>query len=224
MRSEPYARMSLGAMAATVFALAACRTPSVDAEGAPYDPTALTGGIIYHWPVGASIAIHVVPGPAAGDDRLRASVGVAIRRWMDVLGYREHSLRLVDDPAAADIIVRDARVPAPVDVACAGTGWSDAAATAVFCPLGDTARTLALLEGGPGQAKLLITVDVLASDSFDAGLPPVVLHEIGHALGIGGHSAMATDAMYAFPAVQSPSRRDALTLRYVLHRRPDLTL
>ena len=67
-------------------------------------------------------------------------------------------------------------------------------------------------------------VDVLESDSFAAGLAPVVLHEIGHALGIGGHSAVDTDAMYAFPVVWSPSRRDALTLRYVLHRRPDLTL
>ena len=224
MRFEGRARAALVTLAVAIIALGACRTPSVDAAAPPYDPTSLTGGVIYHWPVGASIAIHVVAGPTAGDDRLLADVRVAIQRWIEVLGYREHSLRLVDDPALADIIVRDARVPVPVDIACAASGWSDAAATAVFCPLGDTARTLALLEGGPGQTKLLITVDVLESDSFEAGLAPVVLHEIGHALGIGGHSSVITDARYAFPAVRSPSRRDALTLRYVLHRRPDLTL
>jgi predicted Zn-dependent protease len=196
----------------------------VDASVPPYDPTALTGGLVYHWPVGTAIAIHVAPGPSADDDRLAAGTRSAIGQWPAVLGYREHTLVLVNSAADADVIVRDSRVPAPVDTGCAGSGWTDATAAAVFCPLGDTARTLPLLIGGPGRTKILITVDVLASAARVAGLEPVVLHEIGHALGIGGHSAVSTDAMFPTPGVRSPSLRDALTLRYVLHRRPDLTL
>ena len=224
MRSEARATIRACIAAVAIAAASACDSPSVNAVPPPYDPTVLTGGRLYHWPVGTSIAIHVVPGPTAGDDRLVESVRVATIRWMQVLGYREHELRLVSDPSDADIVVRDARMSAPVDVNCAGSGWADRAATAVFCPLGDTARTLPLLTGGPGRVKLLITVDVVTSGTFVSGLHPIVLHEIGHALGIGGHSTVTTDVMFATPGVQVPSQRDALTLRYVLHRRPDLTL
>ena len=220
MSSDRVTRLHQAIGVAAAFAIIGCETPSVDAAAPPYDPTALTGGIIYHWPLGVSLAIHVLP--AQGDDRLEASVRTGAGQWVEALGYREHSIRVVADPAMADIIVRDARVPSPVDTGCAGSGWADAAATAVFCPLGDTARTLELLGGtAPGRTKMLITVDVVESAT---ALPPIVLHEIGHALGIGGHSSLATDAMFEIPAARSPSRRDALTLRYVLHRRPDLTL
>ncbi len=215
---------SLAVLAAMVVLVQGCSTPSVNAGLPPYDPTALTGGAIYHWPAGMTISIHVMPGPVGSDGRLETEVRTASRQWMDALGYREHVLRLVDDAAAADIIVHDARTASPVDTECAGTGWSDAAATALFCPLGDTARTLPLLDGRSGRTKLLITVDVIESDSYASGLPPIVLHELGHALGIGGHSSITTDVMFAFPGVRSPSRRDALTLRYVLQRRPDLTI
>ena len=224
MRPERDRRVRRGVAGGVLALLVACSTTSVDAGRPPYDPTALTGGLIYHWPVGSGIAIHVVPGPTAGDDRLEVSVGLAMRRWSEAFGYREHTLGLVHDPAHADIIVRDVQVPAPVRTDCTASGWEDAAASARFCPSGDTALTLPLIDGRPGRTKVLITVDVAGSESWASGLDPIVLHEIGHALGIGGHSALSTDAMFAFPAVRSPSMRDALTLRYVLHRRPDLTL
>jgi predicted Zn-dependent protease len=209
--------------AAALLVTAACTTPSVDGTAPPYDPTALTGGVIYHWPAGAGLAIHVVPEPAA-DEALRTTVGSAAARWAGALGYREHTLRLIDEPSAADIIVRDARTPSPVEtIACGGPGWTEAAASTFFCPAGDTARTLVLVSGPAGRVKVLVTVDV-ASIAGDGALMAVVLHELGHALGIGGHSSVSTDAMFASPAVAFPSSRDARTLRYLLHRRPDLTL
>jgi len=221
--SAPFPRRCACA-AATLLVVAACTTPSVDGTAPPYDPTALTGGLVYHWPVGTALAIHVVPEPAAGDDDLRTSVGDAAARWAASLGYREHALRLVDDPSAADIMVRDSRTPPPVETsACGGPGWTDAAASTFFCPAGDTVRTLMLESGAPGRIKVLVTVDVASIDG-DGALMAVVLHEIGHALGIGGHSPMPTDAMFASPAVAFPSSRDAHTLRYLLHRRPGLTL
>ena len=213
-----------GPYAAGIVALwvaAACSTPSVDGVAPSYDPTALTSGVLYHWRVGTDISIHVVPHPGA-HELLDAAARVSAGRWQAALGYREHTIGFVADPAAAHIVIRDARSPAPVSTACGGPGWTDAAATTFFCPLGDTARTLPMVTGSQSRVKVLITIDVEAT-SADA-LTPVVLHEIGHALGIGGHSPVATDAMFAVPSVITPSARDARTLRYLLHRRPDLTL
>ncbi len=206
-----------------IAALTACATPLVDAAAPPYDPTSLTGGVLYHWQVGTGIAIHVVPGPTPGDDQLRDAASRAAGRWPEALAYREHVLRIVDAMDAADIIVRDSRIPSPVSTSCGGPGWTDGTATTFFCPLGDTARTLELLAGTPGRTKVLITVDVGAALT-QGRLAAIVMHEIGHALGIGGHSPVSTDVMFSVPAVVSPSRRDARTLRYLLHRRPDLIL
>lgn len=202
---------------------AGCDTPSVDAPGPPYDPTSLIGGLVYHWPAGSGIAVHIVEGPSGADEPLRSAVGTALHRWEGSLAYREHTFRIVSDPRAADIIVRDMRSASPVDTPCRGPGWTDAAATTFFCPLGDTAQTLALLDGAPGRVKVLITVDVAVA-SAEGRLTPIVLHEVGHALGIGGHSPLSTDIMFSAPSAIAPSRRDARTLRYLLHRRPDLTL
>ena len=201
----------------------ACATPTVDGLAPAYDPTALTGGAVYHWPVGERLSLHVVPGAGAADEELRDAVAVASAAWTGALGYREHTLRLVDDAAAADIIVRDAGTASPVDTGCGGPGWTDAAASTFFCPLGDTARTLPLLSGAAGRTKVLITIS--AEDAVaTTGLLPIVVHEIGHALGIGGHSPVAGDAMFSAPTTSSPSLRDARTLRYLLHRRADVTL
>src|SRR5688572_29538944 len=71
-----------------VAAALACRTPSVDAPGPPYDPTTSTDGRIYHWPLGAPISVHVVAGPAASGDTLLASTTIALARWAGTLAYR----------------------------------------------------------------------------------------------------------------------------------------
>jgi hypothetical protein len=49
-------------------------------------------------------------------------------------------------------------------------------------------------------------------------------HELGHAIGIFAHSPVATDLMYANPAVPGPSERDRATAELVYHSEATLTM
>jgi predicted Zn-dependent protease len=198
-----------------------CATPTIDGRAPDYDPTSLTGGTIYHFPLGQTLGVHV--SPSSGGHDLDLAVREAIARWVPALGYRELRLRVVGDIGDADILVVDRATPLPVDTTACGATWTEAAGQTIFCPRGDTALTLPLVSGLPGRAKVLITIDV-AGKNDASELLSVTVHEIGHALGIGGHSGVAASVMSAFPLITSPSPADARTLRYVLHRRPDLTL
>jgi Zn-dependent protease with chaperone function len=207
-----------------VLAASGCEMPTVDAGAPPYDPTALTAGVLYHWPLGTALAVHVVEGGTPNGQDIASAARTAAKRWSRAMGYREMTFRIVPTREAADILILDVASPIPVDTAgCGGPGWTEAAGRTRFCPAGDTARTLAFLSGPTGQVKVVVTIDVAATANASE-LLSVVVHELGHALGIGGHSDDADDVMFAVPRVTAPSGRDERTLRYVLHRHPGLTL
>jgi hypothetical protein len=220
-----FGRLVLRGVASSAIAstavLLACTTPTIDGLAPAYDPTTLTGGAIYHFAPGRALGVYAVP--TTGFHDLELAVRVATQRWTPALGYREVTFRSVGDIREADIVVVDRAAPLPVDTTGCGATWTEAAGRTVFCPSGDTARTMPLVPGGAGRTRVLIIIDVAARLDAEE-LLTVAVHEIGHAIGIGGHSQRASDVMYAFPIVSAPSRADARTLRYVLHRRPDLRL
>jgi hypothetical protein len=227
MASDSRARRSraLAALAALAL-LAGCDTPAATAESPAYDPTSLTGGLVYRWPVGRTISVYVDPTGAPADGSLRTAVARGTEAWRDVIHYREFAWRLVSDPSDADVIVHVSAAPLLVEpTGCSydagGGGYT------YFCPSEgpgvDTALTLPLRSGRPGRVKVDLRVDP-ARVNGQAGLVSLVTHELGHVLGLGAHSNEPADVMFGAPTATVPSARDARTLRYVLHQPADIRL
>lgn len=201
----------------------ACDAPTVAGEAPAYDPTTLTAGRVYHWPLGRTIAVHVHASDAGDAAALRAQVVAAGAAWTSALKYAELRVRLVERPEEADVVVGLGAAAHPVALdACGGLGI--AAGFTLLCPAtGDSARTLPLRSGAPSRVKIAVVVDPAATPTV-ALRAAVVAHELGHVLGVGGHSDDAEDLMYVDPRVPAPSARDERTLRYVLHRPSALRL
>ena len=204
--------------------LVACDAPTVPEATFAYDPR-LPGGLVYHWPAGSTISVFVDPvGWNQGFDP-RASVLEAFRQWEEVALYRDFNLRVVDEPAEADVIVHHHEAPFLVDVSeCTYTGGSGEALT-FFCPneARDALVVLPLLSGGPGKVKMDVRVAPMARYLPLDGMHRYVVHEIGHVLGIGSHSQDPSDVMYGGGVeVTKPSDRDARTLRWVLRQPVDV--
>lgn len=197
--------------------------PTVPAESPAYDPTRLTGGVVYRWALGVAVAIHVdTTGQDALGVDLREAAARGLEAWRPTWRYAELRPRLVASAADADVVIQLADAPPLVQLAGCASGIAGAAGRTVLCAAGDTARTLPLLApGDPGRVKVAVELDghaVSGASHAVTLLDALVAHELGHVLGIGGHSPLPTDLMYAAPAVARPSQRDAATLRYVLHQ------
>ncbi len=78
------------------------------------------------------------------------------------------------------------------------------------------------------EIQVEIEIFVRQTKQFDFLLPnqlqTVLLHEIGHAIGIWGHSREATDIMYFEPMVDKLSQRDIVTANLLLQKPPNTPL
>ncbi|HEY0971975.1 MAG TPA: hypothetical protein VGE02_13475 [Gemmatimonadales bacterium] len=212
------------ALACTLVACLAatgCRAPTVPGEAPAYDPTTLTGGVLFAWPLGRAISVYVQGESRSPDPALAAAVDRALAAWEGAPRYGELRLRRVDDVRRADVVVRAIGAAPLVDESACGGGIGEGAGFTVLCASGDTARTLPLLDGGTSRVKVSVVVD---PGAMGGSLDALVAHEMGHALGVTGHSADAGDVMHVSPAVSRPSARDGRTLRYVLHQPADVRL
>lgn len=209
-------------MSAVILATAACDTPtSAPADLPPYDPTSLVGGTIYRWTPGSVVKVWVSPDNR--DDRaLETSTDRAVQRWNDVPQFAEVRLVRTGIMKDANIVIYDRLTANPLSPeVCSyeprGTG------TTWFCISNNRALRIRSADGSETNVTVLIATNrgaVADQALYDA----VVVHEFGHALGIGGHSMETTDVMYGNPMVSTPSNRDRQTLWYVFRQPPTTTL
>jgi predicted Zn-dependent protease len=199
----------------------ACDAPSATRPDFAYDPTSLSNGTIYRWPSGSTISVYVEP----DESSLYSLVGATSRAmavWNEVPEFAEFVLIGTSMLSEADIVVYDRAVPSPLTPGSCqfdprGSGYT------YFCLESGRAQLLTAAHLQSTKARVLISVDRGAVSSqlrYDA----VVAHELGHALGIGGHSQEQSDLMYGAPIVSRPSGRDRQTLHYVLGATPDAVL
>ncbi len=207
---------------AAALTAAACDNPTVVRPDFAYDPTALTGGLLYRWSTGARVRVFVEPMAVGGVD-LAVAVQRAVQSWNAVPQRREFTLDVVSDRNAADVIVYDRSVAQPVITGSCAFDPSGAAGYTYFCPVNGRAERLRPIASTVLSAAIVIRVDITTT-STQSALDALVAHETGHAVGIGGHSPQTTDVMYTRPTVSTPTDRDRATLRNLLGRAADITL
>jgi hypothetical protein len=136
----------------------------------------------------------------------------SLKTWCAASGEKI-SYELVNDPDKADICVSWTRDALPADSAHpythpAGVTFVHGFATAD----GDTASELI------GSADIhLLTVDAFLTDRpvNEGALASTCMHEVGHALGLVGHSTCISDVMYFRASVKQsgqPTKRDRATI------------
>jgi predicted Zn-dependent protease len=213
-----------GALLLAAAALVACDAPTVPFESPGYDPRLQGVDVIYHWPLGRTIAIyaHSIGAPPGFD--LPTAIQQANDVWADVLRYREFDVRMVSSPSEADVVFHFDADSVVSSAACMAPGGSAPGVT-YFCvdQTFENILALPLLSGQPSRVKFDVRIT-----SNPGSLPNVtafrriVAHELGHVIGIGSHSGDNVDLMFSAPTVDAPSTADAQTIRWVLHQPAEL--
>lgn len=209
--------------AVALLLVVACSEPAAPRVDPPaYDPTQLSG-VLYRWPTGQTIAVYADPTAVPGGTDLGAVTAAAMTAWKQALGGNEFSFRAATSAADADVIVHVSAAPRLVRLAGCAEPPAFASGVTFFCPASDSALTLPLASGATGRVKVDISINPDASSTANP-LAALVTHELGHAVGIGGHSPAALDVMYLSPAVSAPSARDITTLRWVVRQQVEMRL
>lgn len=204
--------------------LAGCEAPTATRPTFAYDPTALTGGQLYRWASGSTIRVFIVPPPVGSALDLVGATSVAVAQWNDLPLFREFRLVSATSAAEANVVVMARGTTSPVapSTACPFDARGSAGYT-YFCPSGGRASRLSITGITATEATVLVSIDVGKSGT-QSTLEALLVHELGHVLGIGGHSLTPTDVMYGVPTVTIPSGRDAQTLQYLLGQKPAILL
>ena len=196
---------------------AACSEPAAPRLDPPaYDPTQLSG-VLYRWPTGTTVAVYADPTAVPAGVDLGALTAAAMSAWKAALGGSQFALRAAATAADADVIVHVSSAPRLIGLAGCDAPPTFAGGVTFICPATDSALTLPLLSGAAGRVKVDITVNPAATSTLNP-LSALVTHELGHAVGIGGHSTVPLDVMFSAPSVSAPSSRDVATLRWVVRQ------
>jgi predicted Zn-dependent protease len=205
-----------------VIALVACHDTTAPLTPS-YDPTQFTSGVIYRWPTGTTIAVFADPTAVPAGVDLAAITATGVAAWKAALAGNELAFRTVTSATDADVIVHVSKAPRLVGLAGCAEPPSYNAGVTFVCPGVDSAITLPLSGTAVGHVKVDITINDDAASAANP-LAALVAHELGHAIGIGGHSTDPRDVMYGSPSVSVPSARDVATLRWLVRQPMGLRL
>ena len=157
------------------------------------------------WPIRPAWCVWLEPakqeGPAAlWELRWQRATLAALASWQQLL-----PIRLVSDPASAQVLIQRRRPPLRNGRASHGR-----------------AQLQLLVVQRQQRWQLEPRVEVLLSPGqAEPAMQATALHELGHAFGLWGHSDQSGDALAASPGprpVLELSRRDRATLRWLMQQ------
>jgi predicted Zn-dependent protease len=178
--------------------------------------------VVMRWPTASRIAVFVNPAPQT--DRaniLDEGFQRGAAAWEDASLYSTFRFAQVGLPQDADVILTWSDVPVPVFTAdCQPSGG---AAFTTFCLNGMHLFTYPLSSGAPSRVRFIVTVR--ASEAGNrTRVMTLVMHELGHVLGLAQHSPNPADLMSTNPLDRNePNARDRASLQLLYQMQADIT-
>ena len=235
-------RPSRGVAAAAAMAAVlagACDSPTVPVRVVAYQYAyeGLGEPVVYRWPVGHTIRVHLVATADPADaSALREAFDHAVAAWSDAVLYGQYRFS-ASSLEEADVVLAWSGDPLPLDVSdCAplpfGLAWT------TFCTdsSGTAIDAYPITTGQHRDDGVHMIVHVLRSESAIPGrVAGLVTHEFGHVLGIGTHpcrfdspgcvagEGAHESVMFAgVPERDSPSSADRATVELLYNTNADL--
>jgi len=201
----PSRNAALGLLA--VVTLSGCETAAAPERRAAYDFDLQGTGQVFHW-TADRLPVRYWISPDAGVVADFAREG--IQRWSNQFLYGEFRGVVVEDSTQADVLVR-VRPSTPPD----GTPTNDPPELGAC----DGVTSNEVFDGRlTGPFRVQINWDVRYGDVDVVNcLERVAVHEIGHTIGIFGHSPNEFDLMNPTPRVGTPSDADRATVEVLYH-------
>jgi len=213
--------MSRLGLVAWLAVAAACDTPTITIGPAGYSPTNIVP-FRYHWRPGHNIAIYVDRSDEPSGIDLTAAVKSGIAAWTNIARLGDVQMHVVTDVHDADVIFHHYLSTPLVQSDVCPLFSTGAGGQTQFCVTEDSvAVPLEFTDGHASHVKMDVTINSFQLDTVSF-FPALVVHEMGHVLGIGSHSFNPSDLMFGRPRRFDPSADDASTLRFVLVRRADV--
>lgn len=209
---------------------AACDSATIPALPGPYDFRLAVYGIdgrvhprTFHWDRGAVVPVFVADEPTGAGD-LRQALRRAARAWRSAAVFGEVRLRETTDLDEARAVLRwhDAAGVLSTPMTCVGPVTGAASTLGCLNDPRDALRTWPRRDGEPSQ--VIYRVVIRRTDDREL-LERLVIHEMGHVLGILSHSPDPSDIMWAGPHLPpAPTARDRSTLRSLYMTPVDLPI
>lgn len=204
----------------------ACDSPTVVPRrfGDIYEFRLLTPDAkVLRWPAGSTVRVYVHPDANATlTGYLERAVEHAAAVWNEAALYGEVKLERTTALTDADAVVQYSVSDSPVNSAnCPPSGGL---AYTTFCLTQDQDRltTFPVRDISDSGVKFLLTVRTVSSPTEES-VRRLVTHELGHVLGIAGHSPTPNDLMYSgVLQTDRPTVRDRATLQVLYHTLPDI--
>lgn len=208
----------------------ACDSATIPALPVPYDFRLAIYGAdgsarqrTFHWHRGAVVPVYVDDEPA-GAGALRQAFRRAVRAWRSAAVFGEVRLRETNDLGEARAVLRwhDAVGVLSTPMTCVGPVTGAASTLGCLNDPRDALRTWPRRDGEPSQ--VIYRVIIRRTDDQEL-LNRLVIHEMGHVLGILSHSPDPSDIMWAGPDLPpAPTARDRSTLRSLYMTPVDLPI